>query len=369
MPLLARYLLSEYLKFIALLLTTLLMIFFTIHFLEKVKRFSELSAPVSWIVQYLLLKLPKMISDLMPIALFLSTLLTLGALTRNNEIVPILSGGISIIRITAPILFVGASTAVLFFFLNGSVVPSTYKRAHIIARDKIEKEVERGTLVQDKIWLRLNSKTLLYTQMVESQENAMYGVHLYYLGGKTPIEQEIEAESLRYENATSASPGKWVLSNGTRLLYQEDGMLIRSHFERETIQIDKTLIEIQQIEVQPDEMTYDRLASYVNRLQKDGLNATRYQVGLHQKWAFAFSNFILALLAIPISFQYLRQGGMAKSVMTGLGIVLLYWLLLSVAASLGRLETIPPVLAGWGPHLLFLLIGATLFARLHRLSE
>ncbi len=362
MPILTRYVLAEYLKFIGLLLGALLMVYFTIHVLEKMKRFSELSVPFFWIAQYLILKLPKMISDLMPLALFLATLLTLGALSKNNEVVPIFSAGISIVWLTLPILFVGGMVTALFFVLNGSVVPSTYKRARVIQQENIEK---RGgaTLFQNKIWFRLNSQTLLYTQVVHPEENAMYGVHLYYLGNAMPIAEEIEAESLRV-----GAGGQWVLSNGTRLRYQKDGTMIRSSFLQEEVHLGKTLVEIQQIDVQPEEMTYTRLSSYIDQLQRDGLDATRYQVGLQQQWAFPFANFILVLLGIPIALQYLQRGGTAKSVLFGLVVVLLYWLLLSIAASFGRLQIVSPFVAGWGPHVLFLLMGASLFLRLHRLS-
>jgi lipopolysaccharide export LptBFGC system permease protein LptF len=191
----------------------------------------------------------------------------------------------------------------------------------------------------------------------------MYGVHFYYLGNQIPIEAEIEAESLRHE------VGGWVLYNGVQVDYQQDGTVSRSPFVRKEIQIEKTLLEIQQMEVKPDEMTYDQLQLYIDQLTKDGLNANRYQADLNRKYAFPFSNFILALLGIPISFQYLRQSGMTKPVLLGLGVMLLYWLSFSISYSMARLEGLSPILSGWGPHLLFLVVGMVLFLKLHRTAR
>jgi lipopolysaccharide export system permease protein len=301
-----------------------------------------------------------MISDLMPLSLFLSCLLTLGTLAKNNEIIPMMSAGISIVRITAPILLIGAAMSVIFFFLNGSFIPSAYKAAQAVQKEGIEKREMGRTLFQNKIWIRLNGKTLLYTQLVNAKTNRMDGVHFYYLGSATPIEAEIEAKTLHYEN------GQWILSNGFDIRHEKDGTTLHTPFVRKEIQIGKTLLEMQQIEVEPYEMTYGQLKSYVDQLKKDGLNHIRYQVDLDQKYAFSFSNFIVVLLGIGIAFRYLQQGGISKSVLVGLVIFLLYWLSISIFLSMGKTETLTPVQAVFVPHLLFLFLGGCQFCNLHR---
>jgi len=362
MAILPRYILIEFLKLLTILLTALLMIFFTIYFLERMNWFLERQASLSLVAQHLLLKLPKMISDLMPLALFLSSLLTVGILSKNNEIVPIMSAGISIVALTTPILLIGAVMSGIFFYLNGSFVPSTHKAARVIQKERIEKGGIGGTLLQNKIWIRLNGKTLLYTRLVDSKKNGLVGVHFYYLGGQQPIEAEIEAEMLHFEK------GQWILLNGVQIDYEKDGTTLRTPFARKEVKIGKTLLELQQMEVEPDEMTYDQLQSYVDQLKKDGLNRTRYQVDLYRKYALPLSNFILVLIGVAIASQYSRQRAIAKSVLTGLAIFLLYWLSLSITLALGRMEILSPVQASWGPHILFLLLGGYQFYHLHRVA-
>ncbi|MBI3358787.1 MAG: LptF/LptG family permease [Nitrospirae bacterium] len=362
MSILSRYILIEFLKLLLILLIALLTISSTIYFLERIRWFSEGQAPFFSVAQHFLLTLPKMISDLMPLALFLSSLLVIGTLSKNNEIIPIMSAGISMISLTTPILLIGAVISGIFFFLNGSFVPSTYKAARVIQKEKIEKMGVGGTLLQNKIWIRLNSKTVLYTRLVDPKKNRLIGVHFYYLGSKLPIETEMDANMLRFEN------GQWILSDGVQTDYEEDGTALRTPFVRKVVQIGKTLLELQQIEVKPDEMTYDQLQSYVDQLKKDGLNKTRYQVDLDRKYAFPLSNFILVLLGVGIAFQHSRQRAIAKSVLTGLAIFLLYWLSLSVTLSMGRLEMLSSVQASWGPHILFLFLGVYQFFQLHKVA-
>ncbi|MEK7747719.1 MAG: LptF/LptG family permease [Nitrospirota bacterium] len=364
MALLSRYLLSEYLKWLAILLTTLVMVFLTIDSLDKVRWYIKYNPTFLSVLEYFILKVPKIVSDLMPIALFLASLVTLLLLAKNNEIVSMMSAGISMVRITMPILIVGGVVSAIFFFLNGAFIPATYKQARIVQLEKIENGGSvgaRGTFVQNKIWLRVSRQTLLYAQLVDTKKNAMFGVHLYYLGNLIPMEAEIEAASLSHEI------GGWILSNGVHIQYQQDGTVSKTPFVRKTVQIEKTLLEIQRLEIKPDEMTYEQLRLYIDQLKKDGLNANRYEVGLNRKYAFPFSNFVLAILGIPIAFKYmnLKQGGMARPVLLGLGVVLLYWLSFSITYSMGRLETLSPWVAGFGPHIVFLALGIVLLINLH----
>ena len=359
MPLFIRYVLKEYLRFLALLVGTLLILFLTIHFLEKIRLFSHAQAEWLSISQYLLLRIPKMISDLMPIAMLLAALLTFGTLSKNNEVVPIMNAGISLMELAMPLLAVGGVVSVLFFFPNGSFIPFTQKWARAVQQEKIEKR-SGATLFQNKIWFRLNANSLLYTQLVNTRENILHGVHLYSLGNTIPITEEIEAESLRNEN------GQWTFYRGVHLQYQKNGVIVRVPFEKKEIMLDKTLSDIQQIEAKPNEMSYAKLASYIDQLKKDKLNAIPYQIALHSQMAFPFANFLLTLFGIPLSFSYLRKGGIAKNVMIGLGVTLLYSLLLSISLSLGRLHIIPPLLAGWGGHLLLFLVGTSLFYNCNR---
>ena len=361
MPLLTRYLLTEYLKWLLLILAALLTVFLTVDILEKMRRFSESGASLVGIVQYFLFKLPGMTLELSPLALLLATLLTLGALAKNNELIPIMNAGISTVRLHLPMLIIGGIVTIFFILLNNGLIPATKKKARILQQEAMQGGGRGETLfIQNKLWIRLNRTTLLYAQLVDAAKQTMYGVHLYFLGNALPVDQEVYAAELRREN------GQWVLFNGARITFQKDGTIHRAPFMRAPIQINKTLREIQQIEMQPEEMSGGKLVSYIHQLQKDGLNATRYQIGLQTKRALPLANFILVLLGIPMAFQYLQKGGIGKGVMIGMVITLVYWLCLSVALSLGRLQVISPIMAGWGPHLLFALTGIILFVRLHR---
>ena len=94
MPILFRYLLREYAKIFLMCFAGLMTIYLVIDFFEKVRR---LSFDATWldVLSYFALRLG-VSYQIVPLAVLMATLLTLGLLSRNNEITAIRSCGISL---------------------------------------------------------------------------------------------------------------------------------------------------------------------------------------------------------------------------------------------------------------------------------
>lgn len=355
MSIISRYLLKEYLKFFSVTLAVLSLVYLTIEFLEKIRKFSERDADFILVVQYFLYKLPRILFDIAPLAVLIATFLTLGMLSRNNEIIAFKSSGVGIFKLTAPLLLFGAFLSIILFFLNGTLVPSAYKRAKMIQEIQIEKKNADGKLVQNKFWLRLDSRTLFNIELAEQNRQKMHGIKVYYLGSDFSLPETIEAEALTYRD------GHWVLSKGIRRTFQMDGTVQIKRFEEEAIRINKKPEDFKQVVAQPEEMTYERLQAYIDQLSQDGFDATRYHVDLLGRQAFPFVNFIMVLVGIPFALHDKRSTGVARGAAVSLSLGLLYFLIFSVTISLGHVNALSPWLSAWGANLLFLGIGSYLF--------
>src|SRR5512136_3067467 len=101
-----RYVVREYLKILGLTLSSLILIFVVVLFLDKVNLFIKNRAPSYLIFEYLLYRVPEVTFQwTLPYAVLLATLLTLGMLSRHSEITAMKAGGISLYRIVLPLLF------------------------------------------------------------------------------------------------------------------------------------------------------------------------------------------------------------------------------------------------------------------------
>ncbi len=352
MAILTRYLLKEFIKIFLIVLAALTLVYLSIHFLEKIRNFTEHNAAFVFVLRYFLYKFPKIIADVIPLSFLLATLFTVGKLSRNNEVIACMSAGVSVFKLTLPLLFLAAIASVILFYLNGTLIPKASRVARVIQNEKIENKPPGLTLIQDRIWLKFNPRTLLSIQLVEPEKERMSGVHLYYLGRDFSFEEEIEARSLKYEN------GKWILYSGVHKNFRSsDGTIRMKTFDQQPILLNQTADEILQDAVEPIEMTDERLQTYVDRLTEDGFNANRYRTDLEGKRAFPFANFIMVLLGIPFATQHRRGAGIIRGTTICLLTGLAYWVVFSIVISLGHTMILTPWLAGWGTNLLFLSIG------------
>lgn len=355
MTIISRYILKEYLKFFSATLAVLSIVYLTIEFLEKIRKFSERDAEFSLVLQYFLYKLPRILFDIAPLAVLIATFLTLGMLSRSNEIIAFKSSGVGLLKLTAPLLLFGACLSGVLFFFNGTLIPSTYKKAKMIQETEIDNKNADGKLIQNKFWLRLDSRTLFNIELAEPDRQKMQGIKIYYLGTDFTLPETVEADELIYRD------GSWILFNGIRRTFQPDGTARIRRFEEEIIRIDKKPEDFKQVVAQPEEMTYERLQDYIDQLSHDGFDATRYRVDLLGKQAFPFVNFMMVLVGIPFALHDRRSKGVAQGAAISLSLGLLYYLVFSLTISLGHVNALSPWLSAWGANLLFLGIGTYFF--------
>jgi len=352
--------LREFLRILAVTVTALALVVFSVDFLEKIKGLYKYDAELQWLVQYFLFRFPRIFIEMLPLSLLMATLLTFGGLSKNSEVTAFKSAGVSIFRLTAPILLFGAVMSVFSYFLSGGLVPTLYKESKRIKRVEIQGRSPAGSFVQNKTWMHLGSRRLMYAQVVSADKALMQGVVLYTLGPDYLLAEEVEAAELLYEDDA------WVLREGVRRIFLPGGEVKFEAIERETIELNRKPDDFKQATLETNEVTYAHLSAYIAQLKSGGFDVTRYAVDLHAKQALPFVNFIMVLLGVPFALKDSRSSGIAWGIAFSLGVALFYWLVYSMTLSLGRLHVLPPWLAGWSANILLLMVGSYLFLRVRQ---
>ncbi len=350
-----RYLLHEQIKIFSLCLTGLMTIYLTVDIFEKIRSFITYKASLSQAVLYFLFRLPQIFLDTTPMAILLATFLTLGLLSRRNELIAMKTGGIHLLRIVTPFLVFGLITSLVLLLFNYSVIPTLNRKADFVRKVLIEKKSPDAYFKQGKLWFRQNQNTLYNIQVIEAPENQLLGITIYKLNKDFGLLEEVEAKEMRYE------AGSWVLLDGMHRRFFEDGKIDLLPFSRESVELKKTPDEFKQLTLHHEEMSYPELANYVSRLKQEGYHFTKYAVDLYRKTSFPFASLVMAVLAIPFA---LREG-IRTNLTRGIGLSLLigvcYWIILSMILSLGHSGVLPPLLSAWLANLLFLALGFSLF--------
>jgi len=98
MKLLDRYLMAQFAKNLALVLCSLVAIYLLVDFFERMDNFLEAKKTIGLAIKYLLLKLPFMYVQLIPVCILLAGVITLGILNQHFEFMALMASGISVLR-------------------------------------------------------------------------------------------------------------------------------------------------------------------------------------------------------------------------------------------------------------------------------
>ena len=395
MTLLLRYLLREHLRIFGLSLVGLTSIYLIVDFVEKVRKFVSYQADLRHVFWYFALKLPSILFQITPLAILMSSLLTLAILSRHNEITAMRSSGVSLYRVVIPFLAVAQAMSLLMLWANDAVIPGANQQAELVREMKIERRTPRAFFKGNEIWVRLGNQTLMRGDLAEvdtagpvsvakmisdsfvktaktvagwlgagAQENTpifplkLRGISLYRLNQDFSIQEVLIAKEILNED------GQWLLLSGMSRTLDADQSVKTTPFDRLPITLNQKPEDFRRmIGVSSEEMSLRDLSGYVERLHEDGYNPARYATDLFGRIAFPFVCVIMALIGISMSLMEsgIRGKGLVKGVGYSLLIGFLYWATHSVALAFGRSGVLPPLLAGWSANVLFLSFAAYLF--------
>jgi lipopolysaccharide export LptBFGC system permease protein LptF len=110
----------------------------------------------------------------------------------------------------------------------------------------------------------------------------------------------------------------------------------------------------------PEGMNYRELASYITEVEGSGQRAPQLEVALHKKIAFPVVCFVMALVALPFSFQLGRRGALYG---VGVGVILgmVFFGVFAFFSTLGEAGALPPLAAVWAPNVAFALCSVYFF--------
>ena len=130
-------------------------------------------------IEYLLLKLPLMTAQLMPVACLAGVLLGLGMLNRNGELLALQGLGISRVGIALPLLLISALISVAAFGLNETIVPAATRRSKYLLNNVIQKQPQFVYTAQN--WLRTRD-SFVAVKRYDPLHKRLIGVRIFQIG-------------------------------------------------------------------------------------------------------------------------------------------------------------------------------------------
>lgn len=352
----------------ALLLVGLLVVFFVVlDYAEYVDDFMDRGATPGMVFgQYYRHYVPEIIRLVTPLALFLATLYTVARLAQSMQLAALTSAGISLWRFLVPFAVAGAAVTAFMLWFNGFVVPPS--NAVVLDFQRRYYRDLPDDVRSARLYRQLAPGTALRVGYFDADQGRALDVELLRFDLEprvTPAGESLQVPVRLIERTVatdmvwSDSTGRWTIGGATRRAFAPDG---RETVER--VNLDTALAvrpaDLARGDRDAERLTLTEAGEYVEGLRRSGVSRLgRPLVELHEKVAYPFSNLVLVLLGVPLAARR-RRGGQAAALALGLLVAFVYLAAERVLAPLGYAEVIPPAIAAWSPHVLFL--GLALFA-------
>jgi lipopolysaccharide export system permease protein len=302
------------------------------------------------VILYTLLRLPQLAFEMLPVAVLIGSLLALGGLAANSEIIVMRSSGLSIRRLSGMVAITGFALLV-FTGLLGEFIgpPLDYYARNMRLQARYEQEDDR---LGNETWVR-DGPVMLHLERV-SAEFEFGAVYMFLLD-----ENDGLAAIAKADNSGIDDDDRWILENLRETRFQDDGVrVVESSIAVESFNIDAEVLGISL--VKPQSLSGQGLSSYISYLKRNSLDSRRYETELWYRIARTATVMIMPVLALAFVFGSLRTGGAGARLLIGVVIGLAYYLASEMLANSGQVFNLDPALVAWLPSLA--LAAVTLFA-------
>lgn len=359
MSILQRYVLRKFVYCYLLSVVGLIGIFLVVDFFERIDEFVRRDMPYSDLIYYYIYKIPTIAFYVAPQAVLLATVITLATLAQNNEIIAMKACGIGVTGITIPIIGSALVVALLILLSNEYIAPVATKKMNYIFKVKVQKNkvFETGDLhidiKREGIWLVAQDGAIWNIGWFDPEAGRMNTVSIFYRSNEKSVQKRIDAKEVVWNDK------RWEFFDGFVRKFNSGGIDSTVYFEKKTFPVEETLSDfiINNKTIRSEELSLLDMYKNVQELTSKGKDTVKSRVELHQKISYPFVSLVLALLSIPLSLRSSRHGGILFCVGVNLAMGFVFSFLYAMGISLGFGGIFNPILAAWGPFLLFFSLG------------
>lgn len=351
-----RYIIRKFLGtyVFAIILLLAIVVMFDIN--EKLDAF--LKAPLhATIVDYFLNFIPYFANQFAPLFTFIAVIFFTSKLAMHNEIVAMLSSGMSFRRLLRPYMVSAAVIAAASFVLSAYIIPpANVKRINYTNTYVKNKRVDYGA----NIMLMVAPNEIAYINRYDNITKTGIRFSLESFDKDKRLVSRLTATSIRWDTLYNWRVNDYVIRD-----FHDGREYISKGMSLDTIipfEPRDFLIAVNDCE----KMTTPALARYVERQKERGVaNIRTFEVEYHRRFAMTAAAFILTIIGMSLSSRKVK-GGMGLNIGIGLVLSFGYILFMTVTQTFALSGLTSAMVAMWIPNVLFSLIALVLYIRARR---
>jgi len=298
--------------------------------------------------------------QLAPLAALVGVLVTMGVMSKHNELVAFKAAGISLYRLSLPLLLVGVFLSAGLVVLDDTYLPYANQRQDAL-RNQIKGRPSQTYFQPRRQWI-FGEDSKVYNYQLFDPDRQLFGeLNVLELSPETfQIRRRVYAARARWEQRQHA----WILESGWVRSFENGRVTAYTPFVVNVLpELSEPPSYFNREVRQYDQMPWLELRQYIQELSTAGFDVARLSVQLHRKLSFPLIAPIIILLAIPFSIMVGTRGALGGLAL-GVGIAIVYWAASALTEAMGAVGQLPPVIAGWSPDVIFGFLGLYFFLKM-----
>ncbi len=353
------YVLRRFSFHFGVLMAAFVFLFETFTFFELLDDIARQRVPFLIVIDYFRYLVPYLLYQLTPLAALVAVLVTLGVMSKNNELVAFKASGISLYRIALPLLLAGVALTGAMVLLDDTYLPYANQRQDAL-RNQIKGRPAQ-TYTRPQRWIFGENSKIYNYDLFDPEQNLFGGLNVIELD---PATFEIRRRVFASRAQWSDSQKMWHLesgwardfSGGTVAKYDQFKVIALPELTEPPTYFNREVRQAFQ-------MNWRELGRYIDGLHRAGFDVSTLTVQWHKKFAYPLIAPISMLLAIPFAILVGTRGAVG-GVALGVGIGIVYWSVAALLEAMGGVGQLPTLFAGWSPDLIFFFLGLYFFFKM-----
>lgn len=349
-----RYLVKQYLIYLGIGTGIGAVLVVVVDLLQTLDRFLRSKPPFFTILEHFVYRVPGELYKGLPMIVLIATVFLFLSLTRQRELDALKAAGVSLYRVSLPILLVAGAISVLAVVFQEVALPDINAKADEVDRVKIRGQLPRHLQRQTQIWYRSSDTRFFRMALLDPAGKSMEGLTVLEIGPDFRLMERLDARTARW------TAEGWQLTDGVLRRMGAQNRITSEPFATRVVPMVEHIDDFIKVHNAPETMSFLELREYVTKLREGGHRVNRYLVQLYSKLSFPLVHVIMALVAIPFALVSPRSGGRSMGIGVAILIALGYWVLHSVAIAFAQADLLPAALAAWTANIVFAGIGTAL---------
>jgi lipopolysaccharide export system permease protein len=348
-----RYIAGNLARGVGLVMAVLVSIFSLLEFLNQLDDVGKGDYHVLNAVWFVILIIPGLLVELLPVIALLGTLFALGWMAAHAELLSMQVAGVSALRIAGSVLKAGSGLLVLFVVLAEFIAPPG---ARLAQTERAMALAGGGNLsTGNAFWSRDGQRFINVGNVLHGRIPADIDIYTFGPGHRLKTFTHARRAQVHGRN-------QWILQGVTQKIYGSDGT-IRRRFARLPWPSFLSKAQASALVLAPADLSLSDLYAYIQDLRVRGQNAALYALIFWQKISIPVATFAMTMLSIPFMFGSLRARSIALRLIEGAGIGLVFYLANQISGRLGLVLNFNPAFVALAPALIVLGIALWLFRR------